>query len=106
MDTTKTKELSYYPLIYHVTVSSKKDSITDNDIKPIFSLNSVLPRFNLGYHWYNHATKDKMEITKTLQIKRKFYYIINEFEHRIEGAPEESVSTYTKELFSSELGIV
>jgi hypothetical protein len=91
------KSVSYFPIVYKT--KAIKDSIFDYKISPIFSTNSPMPRFDLGFNFYAHSTKDKMEIIPTLPTKRKFYYITNSFEHFIDGAPEKSIATYATKYF-------
>lgn len=38
------------------------------------------PEFNMGFHCFIHRTKNYMNITKSLSIKDKFYYIVNPYE--------------------------
>jgi len=95
-DIVVTKDLeasvTYTPIVY--LVPDSKDSIFDYKIDPIFSTNMPVPQFTLGLTFYAHATKDKMEIIPTLSTKRKFYYIVNPFEHLIDGAADKSIATY------------
>jgi hypothetical protein len=90
-------ELSYIPLIYNIPKTKSMDII-----ESIYESTFSLPRMDLGFHHYNHATKDKMEIVHKLATKRKFYGVINKFDTEIDGDPEHSVSTLTKEFFDFE----
>lgn len=99
IDITESKsDMPYIPLVYKLpqTVGNK---LFDHNSNPLFSKNIPMPRFDLGFNFYGYATKDKMEILGTLKTTRKFYYITNTFEHIIDGAPEESVSTRANEYF-------
>lgn len=92
IDITHTSEdtLFYNPIIYKVDDAK---NIFDHEIQPVFALDYPKPRLDLGFHFYNYSTKEKMEITNTLTIKRKVYYIVNKFEHFVDGSPEHSIIT-------------
>ena len=60
------------------------------DIKSLNSKDNVsftniitYPLFTLGYHSFLHRTRSAMNITKTLQTKTEFYYVVNPFENKI-----------------------
>lgn len=57
------------------------------------------PLFSLGYHSFIHRTKNAMEITKNLETKNKFYYIVNPFEHNISDYSED-INSITKKYFN------
>jgi len=94
--TTTSQDSDLTPIIYKVPKIS--ENIFEYDSSPIFSVNGAFPRFNLGFHFYNHATKDKMAIVNELRTKKKFYYIVNKFEHFIDRYPDKSIATYTQDF--------
>jgi hypothetical protein len=96
-DTTN-DNLIYTPLIYTVPKITK----TIDKFEPLFAGTFALPRMDLGFHYYNHATKDKMEIVHELATRRKFYSVINKFESEIDGDIEHSVSHIAKQFFDFE----
>ena len=67
----------YQPFIFKLpsvtlnnkTITSDKDNIEMSYIKPY-------PLFTLGFHYYLHRTRDGMNITKNLQTKTEFYYVV------------------------------
>jgi hypothetical protein len=99
----KNEDMPYFPIIYNIP--SSKDSIFTKEIDPVFTINSAPPLFNKGYHFYNHATKDKMDIIDQLPTKREFYRIIGRFESQVDGSPENSVNTYAHKYFGIDKGI-
>jgi hypothetical protein len=50
------------------------------------------PEMNLGFHFFQHRTRSKMKITKSLTTTDPFYYIVNPFE------VDETLITKTKEV--------
>ena len=91
----------YKPFIY-------KLSTTNSDIldRPIDKEKDILilpiinyPLFSLGFHHYIHRTKNAMEITKTIESKKKFYYIVNPFEHSIDDYKDD-LNSITKKFFN------
>ena len=67
----------------------------NNKIKPIESDELVIlspfksnPQFKLGYHHFIDRTRDALGITKKLESKNEFYYVVNEFETDISDYPD------------------
>jgi 23S rRNA U2552 (ribose-2'-O)-methylase RlmE/FtsJ len=91
---------NYKPFIFELPTGSisslKKDNSSDD-----FVLSSIIsyPLFSLGYHSFLHRTKNAMEITKNLETKNKFYYVVNPFEHRINDYKDD-LNSYTKKFFN------
>jgi hypothetical protein len=90
----------YQPFIFKLpsvtlnnkTITSDKDNIEMSYIKPY-------PLFTLGFHYYLHRTREGMNITKNLQTKTEFYYVVNPFENKISNYEEDIISstkTYLK----------
>ena len=58
------------------------DDDKTNDIR--LSSNITQPGIDMGFHSFLHRTKNSMSITKNLETKNNFYYIVNPFEDKIE----------------------
>jgi hypothetical protein len=73
----------FQPLIFEL--ESGNSDILDKSKSDNIILSSTinLPLTSLGFHNFLHRTKNAMEITKNLETKNKFYYVINPFEHVI-----------------------
>lgn len=86
----------YQPFIFKI--ESGKSEILDKDPNPnniVLSSTINMPLSSLGFHAYLHRTKNAMLITKNLQTKNEFYYVINPFEHIIMNY-EDSIKNLTK----------
>jgi 23S rRNA U2552 (ribose-2'-O)-methylase RlmE/FtsJ len=57
------------------------------------------PLFSLGFHSFIHRTKSKMDKTNKLEIKSKFYLVVNPFEHKVSNY-DNSISDVTKEYLN------
>jgi 23S rRNA U2552 (ribose-2'-O)-methylase RlmE/FtsJ len=90
----------YQPFIFKLpsvtldskTITNDKDNVEMSSIKPY-------PLFTLGYHSFLHRTRDGMDITKKLQTKTEFYYVVNPFENKILNYEDDilsSTKTYLK----------
>jgi len=90
---------NFKPFIFQLKVGSnyelKKDNTKNNVI-----LSDVVnyPLFSLGFHSFLHRTKNSMEITKNLETKNKFYYVVNPFEHNINDYKDD-LTNITKKFF-------
>lgn len=77
----------------------------DNDIfKYDFNIskssNQLEPLLKLGFHYYLHQSKDKMEILNTEKFKNKdFYLIVNRFEHVIIDY-DKDIKNITEKIFN------
>jgi 23S rRNA U2552 (ribose-2'-O)-methylase RlmE/FtsJ len=70
-----------YPLqIFDITNTNKNTKIIESNELYIFSPFRVNSQFKLGYHHFIDRTRDALDITKKLETKNEFYYIVNEFE--------------------------
>jgi len=77
----------------NIELNEKKENI-------IFSPVLTYPLLTLGFHSYIHRTRSAMEITKNLQTKNKFYYVVNPFETDISNY-EDDIKNSTKLYFKS-----
>lgn len=86
----------YQPYVFNLE-SGKSDVLDKGPNKDNLILSSTinLPLISLGFHTFIHRTKNAMSITKNLQTKNKFYYVVNPFEHIILNY-EDSLDNLTK----------
>jgi hypothetical protein len=85
----------YQPFIFKL--DSGSSDVLDKDTKENLILSSTInvPLISLGFHYFLHRTKSAMSITKNLQTKNKFYYVVNPFEQTISNY-EDSLTNLTK----------
>lgn len=72
----------FVPIVYRLP--EPKEDIFNEDPNPSFSTNIAYPKFSLGFYHYIHQSKDKMEITKEFEGKKKVYLVFNKFERYID----------------------
>jgi 23S rRNA U2552 (ribose-2'-O)-methylase RlmE/FtsJ len=77
-------------------------SIEFNEKNELSLYSSVInyPLFKLGFHSYIHRTRSAMEITKNLQTKTNFYYVVNPYESEISNY-EDDIEKSSKLYFKS-----
>ena len=74
--------MTFTPTIYKLQSIKPNDSIyKDTNVSLATFINQ--PLFSLGYHSFINRTKSSMDITKKLETKNEFYYIVNPFEPTI-----------------------
>ena len=81
------------PLIFKIN-SGDSDIITKSKDSLITSSTINVQESSLGYHNFIHRTKNYMSITKNLEIKNQFYYIVNPYELEIPNY-EDSIKNIT-----------
>jgi 23S rRNA U2552 (ribose-2'-O)-methylase RlmE/FtsJ len=74
-------------------------SIFSNESNVLFSTNIDYPRAEYGFHHFIHANKNKMEILKQFEGKRKVYLVMNKFERYVDNY-EENIGNVSKKFFS------
>ena len=79
--------------IYQVPVNKNLDKINKLPIVTSGSINQ--PILKLGFQFFIHRKKNEMEITNKLS---NFYYIVNPFEHKIEGYDNDLLNLTKKYL--------
>jgi 23S rRNA U2552 (ribose-2'-O)-methylase RlmE/FtsJ len=91
----------YFPTVFRLE-SGKSDILDKEPNKDNLVTSSTinLPLSSLGFHAFIHRTKNAMSITKKLETKNKFYYVVNDFEPMVSNY-EDSL----KELTNVYLGI-
>ncbi|MBA42915.1 MAG: hypothetical protein CMF62_02760 [Magnetococcales bacterium] len=83
----------FSPIVYEFP--EMEEDIFKTKLNAKFSNNIDYPNFSLGFHHYIHQSKDKMEITKDFEGKKKVYYVINKFEHQVDNY-ENSIKNKTE----------
>jgi len=84
----------YVPISTHIIDPVK--SIFDFDENVKFSTNIDYPRFALGFQHFIHQSKDKMEIVKEFENKKKVYLVLNQFERYIDNYDDDIGKTSMK----------
>lgn len=74
------KKSLVFPYVIKLSGDNYEKIKTKLNSKVKFSNIIAQPEFNLGFHYFIHQTKDKMDITTKLDTKEKFYYIVNPYE--------------------------
>lgn len=88
------------PIVYQLPTPSDNIFAHEEDSK--FSRTINYPKFKNGFNHFIYSTKDKMEITKDIKIKKKkFYYVVNPFEHIIDKS-DQSLSKITPQYLQLE----
>lgn len=93
---TKTLDYKYVPII--VKLQKGESSIFSEEPNVNFSSNVDYPRSEFGFHHFIHASKNKLEILKKFEGKKKVYLIHNQFEPRIDEV-KSSIESTTSEKF-------
>lgn len=77
---------AYKPFIFKLPIIDVSDIYKDNSVITTTNINQ--PLISLGFHSFIHRTRDAMSITKKLETKNKFYYVVNMFEDSINDYKE------------------
>lgn len=91
-------ELKYVPIMVELTRVKDDKSIFDFDANTKFSTNIDYPRQEYGFHHFIHANKNKLEILKEFEGKKKVYLVMNMFEKNIDNH-EEDIASKSIEYF-------
>jgi len=81
--------IKYNPIIFDLKNIKKSNiisSIDNNDI--IYSNNIAYPEFNLGFNYFIHQAKDKMDQTEKFANRKKIYLVTSLFEKNIDYKEE------------------
>jgi 23S rRNA U2552 (ribose-2'-O)-methylase RlmE/FtsJ len=91
----------YKPQLYSINTSNIDINFLDetNSDTVHISTNITQPSIDMGFHSFLHRTKNSMSITKDLETKNKFYYIVNPFEDNIENY-DKSISKIATNFFN------
>jgi 23S rRNA U2552 (ribose-2'-O)-methylase RlmE/FtsJ len=74
-----------YPLlIFELSKNDKNSDFVNCEDLTLLLPFKLHPQFKLGYHHFIDRTRDAINITKKLDTKNEFYYVINEFETKIQ----------------------
>lgn len=96
-DSIGTIQKQYQPIVVEVPELSKEDMFDYNE-NPNFSINIDYPRFAYGFQHYIHANKNKMEILKQFEKKKKVYRVMNQFESSVDNY-NEGISDVSRSYF-------
>ena len=78
-----------YPLlIFNLSKNDKSNRILESEELTLYSPFKSHPQFKLGYHHFIDRTREALNITKKLDTKNEFYYVVNEFETTIQDYDE------------------
>lgn len=74
-----------------VGIPNSASSVNVFDVKPeiILSQNIAYPEFSLGFHYIIPQNKQKMEILREFEEKKKVYLVMNRFERYIDNYPDD-----------------
>lgn len=87
----------YFPLVSEVPDLS--ESILDHKPNPKYSaVNMDYPNFSYGFQHFIHASKNKLEMLKEYENKKKVYLVLNPFERYVDNY-EENIGNVTKKYF-------
>lgn len=79
--------IKYNPIIFDLKHIKKSNILkSNNDI--IFSNNIAYPEFNLGFNYFIHQAKDKMDQTEKFATRKKIYLVTSLFEKNIDYKEE------------------
>jgi 23S rRNA U2552 (ribose-2'-O)-methylase RlmE/FtsJ len=79
--------IKYNPIIFDLKNIKKLNILKyNNDI--IFSNNIAYPEFNLGFNYFIHQAKDKMDQTEKFANRKKIYLVTSLFEKNIDYKEE------------------
>jgi 23S rRNA U2552 (ribose-2'-O)-methylase RlmE/FtsJ len=79
--------IKYNPIIFDLKHIKKINILkSNNDI--IFSNNIAYPEFNLGFNYFIHQAKDKMDQTEKFASRKKIYLVTSLFEKNIDYKEE------------------
>ena len=84
----------YHPFVIKLPKVDKNLDLDLSD-KVIYSSIIPYPLFKLGFHHFIYRTRSAFSITKNLQTKTQFYYVVNPFETNILNY-EDDISKLTK----------
>jgi hypothetical protein len=90
-------DIKYIPVI--LEIPKTEPSIFDENGDIHFSANIDYPRAEYGFHHFIHANKNKTEILKQFEGKKKVYLVINRFERYVDNH-EDSIGNISKKYFS------
>lgn len=93
----KTLDFKYAPIIVKIS-RGEKESIFSEDPNINFSSNVDYPRSEFGFHHFIHASKNKLDVLKQFDGKKKVYLIHNQFEPHIENDAN-AIEDVTKQKF-------
>ena len=94
--TEEMKDIKFIPVIGEL--DKVEPSIFDEDVNVSFSSNIDYPRSEYGFHHFIHASKNKTEILKQFDGKKKVYLVMNRFERYVDNY-DDNIGNYSKNFF-------
>lgn len=91
------QDIKYIPVI--LEIPKTEPSIFDENADIHFSSNIDYPRAEYGFHHFIHASKNKTELLKQFEGKKKVYLVMNRFERYVDNY-DESIGGFSKKYFS------
>ena len=85
----------YSLFIFDLSRNDKSNKILESEELTIYSPFKSHPQFKLGYHHFIDRTREALNITKKIDTKNEFYYVVNEFETTIQDY-EDSIENLSK----------
>lgn len=89
-------DIKYFPVIHEIP--STEPSIFDENADIKFSSNIDYPRAEFGFHHFIHANKNKTDILKTFEGKKKVYLVMNRFERFVDNY-KDSIDDISQNFF-------
>jgi len=91
-----------YPLlIFNLSKNDKSNKILESEELTLYSPFKSHPQFKLGYHHFIDRTREALNITKKLDTKNEFYFVVNEFETIIQDY-DENIENLSKIYFNND----
>lgn len=91
-------EKDYIPFVISIPSTPADPNLFDLDVNIKFSTNLDYPLFSLGFHHFIHSNKNKMEILKEFEGKKKVYLVMNKFERYVDNYPDD-IGHYSEKFF-------
>jgi hypothetical protein len=94
------QRIDYNPIPLMVKLPDNKDSLTNHKADPKYSVNIDYPEFAYGFQHFIHASKNKTEILKDFENKKKVYLVMNPFERYVDNY-DNNIGNMTKTYFKT-----
>ena len=88
----------YYQTVVKINTSNMPN-IFDSDAIIKFSNNLDYPNFSCGFHHFIHSNKNKMDILKNFEGKKKAYLVMNDFERYVDNY-DNNIGDESKKYFN------
>lgn len=88
----------YIPLVFELPITPSDPDIFEIKNNIQITSNIDYPLFSFGFHHYIHFNKNKMEILKEFEGKKKVYHVMNKFERYVDNYPDD-IGHYSEKYF-------